>query len=224
MFFWRSAASQRSQPAAADATAVYVAEYQKLREEINSRLTVCHGLVVADLAALGAGISVARSFPLVLIALAVVSALLWLIWLGQVTQMILIAAYIALELRPQLEEVCQRSVLRWESYWRQPTPKQSIDSEPHYGDSNREKTGVLKASLYRDGVHTSMLLGGITPALLTIEVFVNPHARFNSFSWQVTAVGCGLALWLYTLSAAISVLRTSVVINAIIASSYGSSA
>jgi hypothetical protein len=81
MFFWRSAASRRSQPAATDTTAVYVAEYQTLREEINNRLTFSHGLVVADLAALGAGISVARSFPLILIALAVVSALLWLFWL-----------------------------------------------------------------------------------------------------------------------------------------------
>lgn len=224
MFFWRSASPQHSQPAAADTTAVYVAEYQKLREEINNRLTLCHGLVIADLGALGTGISVSRSFPLILIALAVISALLWLFWLGQVTQMIRIAAYIALELRPQLEEVCQRSVLRWESYWRQPALKQSMASGPLYDDSDRGKTEVIQDSLYKDGAHTSMLLGGVTPILLLIEVFVHPHVRFYSFFWQIASVGCGLALWLYTLSTAISVLRTSKVINAVIANSYGSRA
>ena len=43
-----------------------------------------------------------------------------------------------------------------------------------------------------------MLLGGVTPILLLIEVFVHPHVRFYSFFWQIASVGCGLALWLYT--------------------------
>ncbi len=221
MLFWRSAGSRRSQPVAADATAVYIAEYQALREEINSRLTLSNGLVIADLGALGTGISVAHSFPLILIALAIVSTLLWLFWLGQVTQMIRIAAYLALELRPRLEEVCQCSVLRWEIYMRQLTIKQSGSGVPHSnnGKGNQKRAEVIQVSHYREGIHTSALLGGVTPVLLAIEIIVNPHVHVNSFSWETIAIGCGWALWLYTLSTAISVLRSSVVINARITNS-----
>jgi hypothetical protein len=219
MFSWRSGGSRRSQPVAADATAVYIAEYQAMREEINNRLALAHGLVIADLGALGAGISVARSFPFILIALAIVSTLLWLFWLGQVTQMNRIAAYIALELRPRLEEACQCSVLRWESYMRQLTMKQFTASAPDSKHGDQEKIGEIHVSLQGEGIHTSMLLGGATPVLLAVGIFANPHVRLNSFSWQIAAVGCSIALWLYTLSMAISVLRTSTVVNARITNS-----
>jgi hypothetical protein len=98
-------------------TEIALAEFQKLRDEVTSRNQLMTTLVVAELTALGTGISVFEAAPDVLLALAGVSCFLWLLWLDHAQQVHRIASYIELSLAPSLRKRCP-DVLAWERYVR----------------------------------------------------------------------------------------------------------
>src|SRR5215217_4678149 len=88
-------------------------EYANLRNEINNRTQLSAGLVGLNLAALGAGISIIRHVPDIVVALAGVSSFLWLLWIDHTSQIYKIAAYIGLCLAPRLREGTEE-LLGWE--------------------------------------------------------------------------------------------------------------
>jgi len=202
--------SQENTTAIADATTVHVAEYQALRQEVNNRQTLSNALIAADLTALGVGISTSHSFPTVLVALAVVSSLLWLFWLVQTLQIYRIAAYIALELRPRLAEMYQCSLLDWESYVRRLTFSRESAALALYGATDAPK--MRNFSRNKDGVYISLLLGGATPLLLASAAIVNLHHNSRGIPWKLE-IAASLALWLYALIKAIVTLHTTNVIT-----------
>lgn len=218
MLFRRTTKSQPNVTTTTEAATVYIAEYQALRQEVNSRQNLSHAIVVADLGVLGAGIPAARSYPSIIIGLAFVSTLLWLFWLAQTIQIYRIAAYVALELRPCLTQLYQCSLLGWESYVRRLTLTRQRAVATLYGSEADARNHALYVSRYREGVHTSILLGGATPLFLIIAIFTVGHKHQYSFL-QITASIAGLILWIYAVNTAVSVLRTTRVINSRILSS-----
>jgi len=97
--------------------AVDLSEYEQLRNEINNRTQLSAGSIALQLAALGAGLSVLKDFPDVVVALAMVSSFLWLLWIDHTSQIYKIAASIGLRLAPRLRER-NLELLGWEHFMR----------------------------------------------------------------------------------------------------------
>lgn len=188
-----------------DVVAVHLAEYQALRQEVQGRQTLSYTIIAADLAALAAGVSIVTQYPGVLIALAVVSNFLWLFWLAQTMQVYRIATYVALELRPLLMRIYGQPVLGWESYVRRITASRDLAARALYPD---DPTNAPHISRNRDGVYISLLLGGVTPPLLTIvAIFQARHDAPPHWAW--VAAGVSLAFWIYAAASAIQVMMTT---------------
>ena len=93
--------------------------FERLREEIDNRTRLGNALLVGEVTALGAGISVVSSanFIEALLGMALVTSYLWLLWLDHTQQVFKIAAYVALQLAPRLRSV-NRGALGWEGFLR----------------------------------------------------------------------------------------------------------
>lgn len=102
-----------------DEVTISLAEFDALRSEINNRTTLAYGLIALQLAALGAGLSVIDKLPDVLLALAGVSAFLWLFWVDHAGQVYKIAGYLGIVLAPRLAGLVKAKVLGWEEFVRQ---------------------------------------------------------------------------------------------------------
>jgi hypothetical protein len=175
-------------------------------QKVNNRQTLSNALIAADLTAFGVGVSAARQDPVILVALAVLSSLLWLFWLVQTLQIYRIAAYVALELRLRLVELCGCSVLDWEAYVRRLTFSRQTAAMAIY--KNRDPKAVPNISRNIDGVYISLLLGGATPLILAGTAIAAFHHNAKALSWKIE-VGASLVLWLYAILKAISVMRTT---------------
>lgn len=192
-----------------DAVTVHVAEYQALRQEVNNRQTISNALIAADLTAFGVGVSAEHQNVAVLIALAVVSSLIWLFWLTQTLQIYRIAAYVALELRPRLVGLCRSEILGWETYVRLLTSSQRTAALALFKSESRSNPSITRNV---DGVYVSMLLGGATPLILAAIAIANYHHKGNDLVWQA-AVGVSLLLWLYAVVKAVAIMRTTSAIS-----------
>ena len=93
-------------------------EFERLRTEIDGRTQLAFGLVTLEVTALGAGLSVFERFPDVVVGLAVVSSILWTLYLDHSGQVRKLAAYIGLRLAPRLR-ASDHDVLGWESFLRE---------------------------------------------------------------------------------------------------------
>ncbi|MDQ3822124.1 MAG: hypothetical protein M3321_02650 [Actinomycetota bacterium] len=107
----------------ADERAVDLAEFDRLRAEIDNRTQIGTTLVIAELTALGAGLSLSATFPDILLGLAAVSAFLGLVWFDNAAQVHKIAAYIVVSLRGRLTRRPARGdgdagALGWEWFYR----------------------------------------------------------------------------------------------------------
>lgn len=105
------------QPPSARSIDIDLAELQHLRVEIMTRAQIAMTLIVAELTAVGAGLSIVATFPDVLLGLAFVSPFLWILWLDYSSQIHKIAAYISLRLKPRLEAAGSDG-LGWEDFYR----------------------------------------------------------------------------------------------------------
>src|SRR3954447_26064052 len=95
-----------------------LAEFDKLRQEIDNRTTLGSNVVALELTAVGASVAVADSVPDALLGLAAITCCLWLLWLDHAVQVYKIASYIGVQLAPRVTGIVGRPVLGWESYLR----------------------------------------------------------------------------------------------------------
>src|SRR3954451_20806531 len=95
-----------------------LAEFDKLRQEIDNRTTLGSNVVALELTAVGASVAVADSVPDALLGLAAITCCLWLLWLDHAVQVYKVASYIGVHLAPQLTKAAGRPVLGWETYLR----------------------------------------------------------------------------------------------------------
>jgi hypothetical protein len=93
-------------------------EFERLRDEIDSRTQMGYQLVTVQLAALGTGLSVYDKFPDVLLGLAAASTFLWLFWMDHVSQIHKAALYIGTCLAPRLRSGLDEGLLGWERFIR----------------------------------------------------------------------------------------------------------
>lgn len=102
---------------ARDPIPVYIAEYESLRREIETRATLSSSLVALELSALGIGLVAAGNQLDLYVGLAFLSTILWLFWLDHTEQIWKLATYISLGLRPSLTEVAEHA-FEWEAFLR----------------------------------------------------------------------------------------------------------
>src|SRR6266705_1292715 len=115
---------------------VDLAEFDRLREEIDNRTELSVNLVLAEIAALGAGISVVDKVPDVLLGLAAVSGFLWLLWMDHTEAIHKIALYIAHELAPRIQ-ISYAGGLGWEKFLR------GLDSTDKLTRKGRRKSNIV---------------------------------------------------------------------------------
>jgi hypothetical protein len=144
-------------------SAVDLAEFERLRQESDSRALINSGLLAVELTALGGGLAAFNRFPDVVYALAVVSSFLWLQWLDNAGHCYKIGAYIALRLAPRLRRSAP-GALAWEEFLR----------EVHRGDAWRA-LGLTAAPKWRFpsrwptvSDYAAIVFGGTPLALLSI--------------------------------------------------------
>lgn len=177
---------------------VDLCEYEQLRNEINNRTQMSTGLVGLQLAALGAGLSVLDKHADVVIALAAVSAFLWLLWIDHTSQVYKIAAYIGLQLAPRLSGLGQ-GVLGWERFMR------ILDKGGrHAGDllfpgASQSQVPVLRAASI--GWFISLLFGLSPPLMLALFAIANKIdvLDLGTLSVQRLMLLLALVAWLYAL-------------------------
>src|SRR5262249_14367241 len=139
-------------------------EYERLRCEIDSRTQLAFGLVTLNITALGLGFSVIATFPDVVFGLAIISCILWMLYIDHSAQVQKIAAYIGLKLAPRLRATNSES-LGWEAFMR------TLDAG---GEATREALGLprgAQVSVYRSAaIRQAMntLFGGAAPLLIAL--------------------------------------------------------
>jgi hypothetical protein len=178
---------------------VDLAEFDKLRGEIDNRTTLGSNVVALELTAAGAAIAVADKVPDALLGLAAVTCCLWLLWLDHAVQVYKLASYIGVQLAPKLTSDAGRPVLGWESYlrtldaggpdaWRALYP-----GGPPAGRDNQELvTGTRSVASY-----VTILFAGIPVVTAAIYVAVVVD-RFGSTSEVIRLFGVAVVavLWL----------------------------
>jgi hypothetical protein len=172
-----------------------IAEFEALRQEINSRLNVSYSLLALELAALGAGISVADKFPQALSGLAIVSSLLWLYWTDNSVQIQRIGAYIALDLAPRINEREDREVLRWEAFMRRLIRGGQDAAALLFGDS--PPAGRVIPAAFGTDWFTAALFGGSPPLLILLYAFGDSHDSAGAWLLLASATVVTMPLWGY---------------------------
>jgi hypothetical protein len=168
-----------------DAIGIDLAEFQKLRDEITSRMQLQTTIVGAQLAVLGTGLSLLTTSPEILLGLAAISSFLWLLWLDHAEQVHKVGLYIGSTLAPRLRQV-RPGALGWERFLRH------LDREHPEGR--------------RVGNYVAVLFGGSSAFLLTTY-----GARMldvsDGASWPFFGRLIGLLLVLFLLLVAASRYR-----------------
>ena len=144
---------------------VDLAEFDRLRTEIDSRTTLSNQLISYQLTALGAGIAVFDKYPDVLLGLAAVSTFLWLFWIDHTTQIYKLAAYLELRLAPRLRKDGV-DLLSWERFLRRVDTGGATAERELYGDVAGRNLQI-QATKWIAG-YAAGLLGFSTLVLLTI--------------------------------------------------------
>lgn len=185
-----------------DAGEIHQREYETMRQEINTHTTFGNAAVGLELTALGVGLASSARYSYVTVGLALVTAILWLIYLDHLTGIFRAAAYIVLVLKPRLTEVAGESVLSWEAFLRRQQDGRSATSSP---------LPVLPRERVREprlGLTYMSIFFGVTPLVL-LAVFLFSAARsgfHDSFYVWVGLVVTFLA-WLYAITRFLSVSK-----------------
>lgn len=165
---WASVVARRH--VTANGHEVDLAEYERLRGEIDNRAQIANGLVALELTALAAGLASFDAFPDVVIGIAVASTCLWMLWMDQETQVWKIAAYLEIELAPRLREV-NPGALGWELFLRR-LDKGGDDALQALRLSRSTRMVSSFPSTRKVGFYASLLFGGAPLALLLISISV----------------------------------------------------
>ena len=148
-----------------DQQAVDLVEFERLRDEIDSRTQLSNQLLSYELAALGAGIAVLDKYPDVLLGLAAISTFLWLFWIDHTTQIYKIAAYIELKIARRLRAQ-GGELLGWERFLRDIDAGGERRERAMYGKTTGKHIEIQKTEWVSN--YTSWLLGYSTLALLVV--------------------------------------------------------
>ncbi len=197
--------------------ALDVAELQALRQEITTHFTLTTTLMALELAAFGSSLSLVDKSTYILPALAVISSFLWLLWIDHSTQILKIAAYIAVELAPRMRQYLGRPVLGWEVFLRRLDSGGEGSATALYGVSPPPARTAIVRPL-RSEWYTPLLFGVAPPLLLSLYVAANLRGgTANIAVWLACATGG--ALWAFTIIRFIDFARNAKVIDqAILAS------
>lgn len=150
-----------------DKQAVYLLEFEKLRQEIDNRTQISSNLVFAELTALGVGFSFYDKIPDVLIGLTIISCFLWLLWLDQTVQIYKIAAYIGCRLSPNLKKISAVG-FEWESFLRIIDKGGAKAALILYGPSRMKDKLVKVHPTEYIGSYITILFGVLPPLFLII--------------------------------------------------------
>jgi hypothetical protein len=163
-----------------DAETVALAEFDKLRAEINNRTTLSNQLLSYELTALGAGIAIFDKFPDVLLGLAAISTFLWLFWIDHTTQIYKIAAYLELKVAPRLRDRDQ-DLLSWERFLRRLDAGGASAEHELYGTSTGRRLRIQGTEWI--GVYTAALLGFSPIVLLAIYTLPRLRPFWHANGW-----------------------------------------
>jgi len=146
---------------------VDLAEFDRLRQEVDNRTQIANGLVGLELTALGVGLASATSFPDIIIGLAVVSAFLWMLWVDHAGQIWKLAAYMSIDLAHRLREG-RPGALGWEPFLRQldkggDNARRALRLPSDPGSLVMPKTSNI-------GLYISLIFGGSPLVLLAVSV------------------------------------------------------
>ncbi|RKT56267.1 hypothetical protein [Saccharothrix australiensis] len=123
---------------------------------------------------------------------------LWLHWLDQSTRVQKPAAYPGAELAPRATAAAGRPVLGRESYLGQLNERRLSLRTPRGDDPPAGASGIVRP--WRADWHTPLLFG-LTPLLLTgFHVAANIRHPGTPAPIRLAAVGCALALWVFSLT------------------------
>jgi hypothetical protein len=180
---------------------VDLAEFDRLRQEIDNRTQLSTSLVVADLTALGAGLSVFGKVPEVAIALAGVSSFLWLLWLDHTAQIYKVAAYISLRIAPRLQQGLDHELLGWELFLRRLDSGDGDAVEALYGTAARRslRRTIPVMPTHNIARYTMILFGAGPLVLLGIagvrQLATNFHPH-DSGDWiRMVSLVVTIGLW-----------------------------
>lgn len=184
-----------------DLQPVYLTEFERLRDEIDNRTQVATNLVIAEITALGAGISFFDKVPEVLIGLSIVSSLLWLLWLDQALQIYKIAAYIGCKLADKLQRE-DNDALGWESFLRVLDKGGRRASRELFGNTGTEAKLIDLPPTRNIGRYMMLLFGGPPVAFVSIYVYMldaSPPATRTGLVIRIAGIVVAITAWLFSL-------------------------
>jgi hypothetical protein len=193
-----------------DDTALDAAELQALRQEITSHFTLSATLIALELAAFGSSLSFVDKSTHVLAGLAVISSFLWLLWIDHSTQILKIAAYIAIELAPRMRQHLGRPVLGWEVFLRCINSGGERSATALHGVSRPPRAKIVRP--LRPEWYAPLLFGVAPPLLFALYVSANLRSgTATTVVWLACAAGG--ALWVFTISRFIDFVHNAKVID-----------
>jgi len=167
-------------------------EFERLRTEIDGRTQLAFGLVTLEVTALGAGLSVFERFPDVVVGLAVVSSILWTLYLDHSGQVRKLAAYIGLRLAPRLR-ASDHDVLGWESFLRELDAGGEVTRRA-LGNISVKRLRVYKTRSIELGMNA--MFGGTPLVLLALAALRVQHLDLPGLL-RLVAVVITLGFWVY---------------------------
>jgi hypothetical protein len=192
-----------------------LAEYDRLRQEVDNRTQIAFGLVGIELTALGVGLASAGALPEVIIGLAVVSAFLWMLWVDQAGQIWKIAAYTGIDLASRLRR-SHPDALGWERFLRR------LDRG---GDEARwvlrlpvEAKALAMPKTSNVGLYISLIFGGSPLVLLGVSLIslFDEDMDGAGRGVRIAAIAGALVVWVLALRAFRQFRRLAATIDAAI--------
>lgn len=170
------------------------AEVQCLRQEITTRITLMHAIIALELAVLGVGLTAIAKPTYVMAALAAASSFLWLLWMDQSLYTYKVAAYLSVELAPQLSQLARRPVLGWETFLRRIEASGQKSSRALYPGAAGRGRRLLYSGRHAEW-HVPLIFAVTPPLLLAIFVVDTRDSLMQVLAACLTA---GL-LWAFTI-------------------------
>jgi hypothetical protein len=142
-----------------------LAEFDRLREEIDNRTELSTNLILAEIAALGAAISVIEKVHDVLLGLPVLGSFLWLLWMDHTQQIYKIGLYIAQDLAPRIRQSHPNS-FGWEKFFR------VLDKGGPGGAEAGQGSGLKVRHTVNVFRYIAFLFGWTSPVFLALYGFI----------------------------------------------------
>jgi hypothetical protein len=194
----------------AEAVELDAAEIQSLRQEITTRIGLMQAIVAVELAALGTGLTILHDYAHVLAGLAAISSFLWLLWLDQSLSTYKIAAYLAIEVAPRMQQITARRTLGWEAFLRRVESGGQESVHALYQGALPPSGGIVRS--VRADWYVPLLFGASPPILLTLYVRASSNIESSLLLIGLASLIGGL-FWLFAISRFIDFVRNAKVID-----------